>query len=187
MPEKNLNYAMMERFPFLERYILHPSVWSVYLKPIIADLAGAYPEVRGSWRCPCQIRIVLLSDNGDEIGFVGERPKVIPAAKFLWLTVEPERTVIEHFRETVEQSVRRYGKPVRWVLRISEQGVAWGYNATLFFSPDGQTANERLAKLLEEKRQAEQVRMEEYDAQIRRQEAETLATQRGLLEEKFQS
>jgi hypothetical protein len=186
VPKENVYAAALERFPFLARYARN-SVWSVYLEPVNADLAGEYPQVGGSWRCPCQTRIILLGPNGDEIGFVGKRPKVIPTTKFLWWTVRPAETVVEQFHETVQQALQRYKEQVRWVLTTSEQGVAWGYNATLFFPPDGQSVNECLARLLEEKRQAEQAQMEEYDARLRRQEAETLATQRRLLRQKLQT
>jgi hypothetical protein len=181
LPKENVYAAALELFPFLARYA-RSSTWNIYLEPVEVGLAREHPEVAGSDRCPCYIRLVLLNSNGDEIGFVGERTKVIPASKFFRWTIRPAETVTEQFYETVQQALERFPTPTSRVLIISESALAWGYNLTMFFPPDGQSVNERLAQLLEEKRQTEETRMADYRRlREQRREEDAITQQRELL------
>lgn len=178
---ENLGEALFEKYSFLARYV--SAGYRLYLCPIsMDDIYGLRPDDGAYSRCPKVVRIYLLGKDGEEVGKVGERPYTVPAVTLFGWTIVPERTYIEHIGEYVGPAIKRIEEPIHWVLVVSEKGVAWGYRATLYCPPRGETINEWYARETKMRDEAFQQERQRKEQQIEREATEKLAGQRRKLQ-----
>ncbi len=155
---------MLERFPFLHRYILTEA--DVWVEPIEASLANiqskrwsGYAEEGGF--ITHDRDIFILNEAGEELCVVGKIPKKLSTKKFWGFTIRREKVVIRKVSETIQEALNRV-EGAHYVL-VRKCHSNNGEEVVLYLPPDGQTAKECLTQMLEKARLEEELRIRKIE------------------------